>query len=173
MSLAIFSYTATKQRLAGTRWLGVGILAALHLAAVAVAAWTEYDLVGPAIFMLAWALLNFTFIALLRRPAIAAALSLCLFVAVIMLSQFKFSVLWTVINFFDVLIVDSDTVAFLLSIFPDLRIMVLIGALILVPVLVAIWRLDPFRLRRSVALLAAVACSIPITVWALAVPEEP
>jgi len=61
------------------------------------------------------------------RPAISAALSLCLFVAVVMLSQLKFSVLWMVINFFDVLIVDSDTVAFLLSIFPDLRIMAGIG----------------------------------------------
>ncbi|MEA2961500.1 MAG: hypothetical protein QOI46_1598, partial [Alphaproteobacteria bacterium] len=151
----------------------VGVIAALHLAAISVAAWTEYDWVGPAIFMLAWALLNFTFIALLRRPAISAGLSLCLFVAVILLSQLKFSVLWMVINFFDVLIVDSDTVAFLLSIFPDLRIMALIGVLIVVPALVLIWRIDPFRVRRSVALLGAAACSIAITVWALAVPEEP
>ena len=58
MSLATLGYIATKQRLAGTRWLGVGVLAALHLAAITVAAWTEYDWVGPAIFMLAWALLN-------------------------------------------------------------------------------------------------------------------
>jgi hypothetical protein len=173
MTLASFSYIATKQRLVGTRWLGVGVLAALHLAAMSVAAWTEYDWVGPAIFMLAWALLNFSFIALLRRPAISAGLSLCLFAAVIMLSQLKFSILWTVINFFDVLIVDSDTVAFLLSIFPDLRIMAVIGILIVVPALMLIWRIDPFRVRRSVALLGAAACSIAITVWALAVPEEP
>jgi hypothetical protein len=173
MTLASFSYIATKQRLVGTRWLGVGVLAALHLAAMSVAAWTEYDWVGPAIFMLAWALLNFTFIALLRRPAISAGLSLCLFAAVIMLSQLKFSILWTVINFFDVLIIDSDTVAFLLSIFPDLRIMAVIGILIVVPALMLIWRTDPFRVRRSVALLGAAACSIAITVWALAVPEEP
>jgi len=173
MSLASLGSIATKERLAGTRWLGVGVLAAIHLAAIGVAAWTEYDWVRPAIFMLAWALLNFSFIALLRRPAISAGLSLCLFAAVIMLSQLKFSVLWTVINFFDVLIIDSDTVAFLLSIFPDLRIMAVIGVLIVVPALVLIWRIDPFRMRRSVALLGAAACSIAITVWALAVPEEP
>ena len=83
MTLASFSHIVTKERLTGTRWLGVGVLAAIHLAAIGVAAWTEYDWVGPAIFMLAWALLNFTFIALLRRPAISAGLSLCLFVAVI------------------------------------------------------------------------------------------
>jgi hypothetical protein len=173
MSLASLSHIATKERLAGSRWLGVGILAALHLIAVGILAWTEYDWVGPAIFMLAWATLNFTFIALLRRPAISAALSLCLFVAVIMLSQLKFSILWMVINFFDVLIIDSDTAAFLLSIFPDLRIMVVIGVLIVVPALMLIWRIDPFRMRRSVALLGAAACSTAITVWALAVPEEP
>jgi hypothetical protein len=173
MTLASFSHIVTKERLAGTRWLGVGVLVAIHLAAVGVAGWTEYDWVGPAIFMLAWALLNFTFIALLRRPAISAGLSLCLFAAVIMLSQLKFSILWTVINFFDVLIIDSDTVAFLLSIFPDLRIMAVIGVLIVVPALLLIWRIDPFRVRRSVALLGAAACSIAITVWALAVPEEP
>src|SRR5437764_12857679 len=115
MSLASFSYIATKERLAGTRWLGVGVLAALHLVAISVAAWTEYDWVGPAIFMLAWALLNFTFIALLRRPAISAGLSLCLFAAVIMLLQLKFSILWTVISFFDVLIVHSDSGPFLVS----------------------------------------------------------
>ena len=173
MSLASFSYIATKERLAGTRWLGVGVIATIHLAAIGILAWTEYDWVGPAIFVLGWGMLNFAFIALLRRPAISAALSLCLFVAVVMLSQLKFSVLWMVINFFDVLIVDSDTVAFLLSIFPDLRVMIVIGVLIVVPALVLIWRIDPFRVRRSVALLGAAACSIAITVWALAVPEEP
>ena len=173
MSLASFSYIATKERLAGTRWLGVGVIATIHLAAIGILAWTEYDWVGPAIFVLGWGMLNFAFIALLRRPAISAALSLCLFVAVVMLSQLKFSVLWMVINFFDVLIVDSDTVAFLLSIFPDLRVMIVIGVLIVVPALVLIWRIDPFRVRRSVALFGAAACSIAITVWALAVPEEP
>ena len=52
----------------------------------------------------------------------AAALSLVLFALMVVLSQFKFSILWMVINFFDVLIVDTDTISFLLSIFPDLRI---------------------------------------------------
>ena len=41
-----------------------------------------------------------------------------LFALVVVLSQFKFTILWMVINFFDVLIIDSDTVSFLLSIFP-------------------------------------------------------
>ena len=173
MSLASLGTIATKRRLAGTRWLGVGVLAVIHLAAVGVSVWTERGWLGPAIFVLAWALLNFVFIALLRRPAISAGLSLCLFAAVVMLSQLKFSILWMVLNFFDVLIVDSDTASFLLSIFPDLRIMAVIGALIAVPALVLIWRLDPFRVRRSVALLGATLCGLAITGLTIAVPEEP
>ena len=70
---------------------------------------------------LAWASLNFIFLALLRRPGVAAALSFALVGLVVLLSQLKFSILWMVINFFDVLIINSDTMAFMLSIFPDLR----------------------------------------------------
>ena len=38
-----------------------------------------------------------------------------------MLSLFKFNVLWMTVDFLDFLIVDADTVAFLLQIFPDVR----------------------------------------------------
>ena len=38
-----------------------------------------------------------------------------------------------VINFFDVLIIDSDTISFLLSIFPDLRTILLIAAVLAGP----------------------------------------
>jgi hypothetical protein len=50
--------------------------------------------------------------------------------------------------------------------------MAVFGVLIVVPALVLIWRIDPFRMRRSVALLGQPR-SFAITVWALAVPEEP
>ena len=45
--------------------------------------------------------------------------------------------------------------------------MLVIGLVIVVPTLVLIWRIDPFRVRRSLAVLGAVACSAAITVWAL------
>ncbi len=73
---------------------------------------TEYGWFGPPLFMLFWALLNCCFLALLRRPGVSAALSLGLIAILVVLSQFKFSILWMVINFFDILIVDSDTVSF-------------------------------------------------------------
>jgi hypothetical protein len=150
-----------------------GAIAAIHLAALAVLVWTEYGWLGSSIALLCWTFLNCFFLVALRRPGISAALSLGLVAIVIVLSQFKFTILWMVINFFDILIVDSDTISFLLSIFPDLRTLLIIAALLTTPVLVLVWRMDPFRVPRRVSLLGAVACGVVITGLSLAVPEEP
>src|SRR5437870_848396 len=133
------------------RWLRIAAVAALHLAALGVLWRTEYDLYGAALFLLAWGAFNGFFLVLLRRPAISAALSLAVFSIVIVLSQFKSTITWMTISFLDVLIIDSDTVAFLLTIFPDLRMTIIIAAVLAIPVLVLLWRLDPFRVRRSAA----------------------
>ena len=142
--------------------VALGVIAAIHLAALGIMAWTEYGWFGRhCCHLLAWASLNFIFLALLRRPGVAAALSLVWSRLVVVLSQFKFSILWMVINFFDVLIIDSDTIGLLLSIFPDLRTIVIIAALLAVPVLVLIWRIDPFRVPRAISLLGAPAAALP------------
>jgi hypothetical protein len=150
-----------------------GVIAALHVAAFVILAMTEYGWLGAALSVLFWTCLNFFFLVALRRPGISAALSLGIVTILVALSQLKFTILWMVINFFDVLIVDSDTVAFLLSIFPDLRITLVIAALLVVPVLVMLWRIDPFRVPRLVSLLGVLACSAAVTCLSLAVPEEP
>src|ERR1700710_262535 len=106
--------------------LVAGLIAPLHISALAIMAATEYGILAPLLFLLFWAFLNFTFLAVLRRPVMSAALSLGLIAILVALSQLKFTILSMVINFFDVLIVDSDTAAFLLSIFPDLRTALLI-----------------------------------------------
>ena len=160
-------------RLAESWKVRAGVIAAIHVAAFAILAMTEYGWLGPSLFLLFWAFLNLAFLVALRRPGISAALSLGLIAILVVLSQFKFTILWMVINFFDVLIVDSDTVAFLLSIFPDLRTTLVIAALLAIPVWSLIWRIDPFRVSRQVALLGAVACGIAVTGLSLAVPEEP
>src|SRR5258708_29277302 len=54
--------------------------AALHLAALAIMALTETDLVAAFAFLLTWGLLNFFWLGLLPRPAAAAALSLAMVV---------------------------------------------------------------------------------------------
>src|SRR5262249_14135812 len=75
-------------------------------------------------------------------------LSLVMIVSMIVLSRFKYNILEMTLSFFDVLVVDADTVAFLLTIFPDLRPALAAAAIVAVPLLILLWRLDPFRLRR-------------------------
>ncbi|AMN44147.1 sulfatase-like hydrolase/transferase [Rhodoplanes sp. Z2-YC6860] len=155
------------------RFIAIGGIAAAHTAALGVMLWTEHGWLASLLFVLAWACLNFSFLLLLPRPGVAAALSLLLVTLLITLSHFKFTILWMVINFFDVLIVDSDTVSFLLSIFPDLKTILLIVAAVTIPLLIVLWRIDAFRVPRLVSLGGVVACSVAVTVLSLRFPEEP
>jgi len=153
--------------------LPLALVAAAHLAALISIYLTEYDLRGRILALLTWALLNCLWLVLLRRPVIAAVLSLSLTEFLIVLSQFKFSVTEMTVSFLDVLIVDADTVAFLLMIFPEVRTAAIVGAIVAVPLLIVIWRIDPFRIRRRSALAAGAACFTAATALATAIPEEP
>ena len=59
------------------------LTAVLHIAALIVMAATEADRVASATFFLSWALLNLFWLALVRRPVVAALLSLELIFALI------------------------------------------------------------------------------------------
>ena len=74
-----------------------------------------------AAYLLTWGLLNCGFLLLLRRPAVAAALSLALLTVLILLSQFKHDVLLMTVNFVDLMIIDADTFAFLMNDLPPAR----------------------------------------------------
>ena len=102
---------------------GAGVIAALHLAALGHPGGDRVRLVlGPLLFSAVLGVPQLcSFSPCCAGPAMSAALSLGLIATLVALSQFKFTILSMVINFFDILIIDSDTVAFLLSIFPDLR----------------------------------------------------
>src|SRR3981081_1028149 len=67
-------------------------VAAPHLAALAVMLQTESDLGSRAGFLLSWGILNFFWIALLRRPALSGALSLTLVVILVLLSRRKHAI---------------------------------------------------------------------------------
>ena len=86
------------------------LVAAFHLAALIVMVQTEAGLLSKTIFLLTWGLLNFFWLSVLRRPAIAAALSLALIVALIQLSQFKHEKLLMTMNFVDLMVFDPDTI---------------------------------------------------------------
>jgi hypothetical protein len=102
-------------------YVGVGMVAALHLAALAVLLSWEYGPFAITLSVLAWVFVNCLFLLVLPRPGVAAALALALVVLLIVMSRFKFDILQLSLTFLDFLIIDRDTFSFLLSIFPRLR----------------------------------------------------
>ena len=96
------------------------LVGAIHVAALVIMVETENGAEAKAIYFFTWGLLNFFWLAVLRRPAIAAALSLALVSALIQLSFFKYEKLLMTVNFVDMMIVDADTIAFFLTIYPAL-----------------------------------------------------
>lgn len=153
--------------------LPIVALAALHAAALLAIYLTEYGPFGLTLALLAWGFLNFFWLTVLRRPAMAAALSLAMIASVIVLSQFKFNILDMTLSFLDVLIVDADTIAFLLTIFPGLRAALAVAAIAAVPLLILIWRPDPFRVRMRAAVAGAAGCLVATVGLASRVPEQP
>src|ERR1700730_6697691 len=153
--------------------LGLAVMAVLHTAAFIVLWLTEHELFHGALSVLSWGLLNCAWLVVLRRPGMAAALSLIMVCSLILLSQFKTGITWVAISFLDFLIVDPDTVAFLLGVFPQLRWRLLLAAIVVIPLLIVIWRFDPFRVRRRISALAGAACLVALAGLSLAVTEDP
>jgi phosphoglycerol transferase MdoB-like AlkP superfamily enzyme len=147
-------------------------VAAPQSAALALMFQTETDFGSRLCFLLAWGILNFIWIALLRRPALSGALSLTLVVVLVLLSRFKHDVAQMTVNFVDLMVIDRDTVAFLFTIFPDLRWSVIAAGLVTITLMYALWWLDPFRIRRLPALACALSCLAALTFYSLAYPDE-
>jgi hypothetical protein len=148
------------------------LVLALHGLAVILMAMTEVSLLGMAVFLLVWIVLNCLWLALLRRPVVAALLSL---EALTLLSRFKYDKLWMTIDFVDVMIVDRDTVAFLLAVFPSLRWWALLAAVATALAIAFVWRRDS-RVGRytslagfAIALVALVAVSL---LWPTGLTED-
>jgi phosphoglycerol transferase MdoB-like AlkP superfamily enzyme len=147
-------------------------VAAPQLAALGVMLETETDFNSRAGFVLSWGILNFFWIALLRRPALSGALSLTLVVVLILLSRLKHDIVQMTANFVDLMVIDRDTAAFLFTIFPHLRWSVIAAALVILPLMYALWWLDPFRIRRLPAAAGALACLAALVGYAFAWPDE-
>src|SRR5258708_15313927 len=133
-------------------------VAAPHLAALLIMFQTETDFGSRTGFLLSWGILNFFWITLLRRPALSGALSLTLVVVLILLSRLKHDIVQMTANFVDLMVIDRDTAAFLFTIFPNLRWSVIGAALVIIPLMYALWWLDPFLIRRLPALAGQPAC---------------
>ena len=149
------------------------LIAILHLAALVIMATTEVGMAPKTIFLFTWGLLNFFWLAVLRRPAIAAALSLAMILALIQLSLFKYEKLMMTINFVDIMILDPDTIAFFLTIYPDLLQRIVIAALFVVPALALVWWFDPFRVRLRAAAAGSSLCLIGAVAISFTTPVQP
>ena len=134
-------------------------LAVLHLAALVLLLLTEYyEFAYIAGFLLAWGILNFIWLAVLRRPSVSALLSLAMIVVLIEVSKYKYSIVGHTVDFMDVMVIDPATVGYLFAMFPRIRVYVAIAIGLLVLALVLLWRLDALRLPRAVAMAGAGAC---------------
>jgi phosphoglycerol transferase MdoB-like AlkP superfamily enzyme len=149
-----------------------GLIVAVHLAALAVLLTTEYGPFAITLSVLAWVFVNCFLLAVLQRPGVCAALSLALIAILIVLSHFKFGILQLTLTFLDFLIIDRDTFSFLLSVFPRLQMQLIVAGLVAAPLLWALWRFDPFRVRRRLALTGVAATAALIAAMAVASPEQ-
>jgi hypothetical protein len=175
MSSAIL-YLRDRLALAGVErrsLLRLALTVVLHLAALGIMLWYEDEIVAKLLYLFAWGLLNCSFLILLRRPAAAAALSLAFVVILILLSQLKHSILFMTINFVDLMIIDTDTFSFLLTVFPGLDREVGVAVLLALPVVAAIWWLDPLRVRLRSALTGGMMCLGGLAAIALYQPSDP
>jgi hypothetical protein len=169
---ALLSRLAPSEAVSRRDFATLFLMAALHIAALVIMAVTEFDLATKVTFLLVWAMLNCFWLVALRRPAIAALLSLAFVIALILLSQFKYEKLWMTVNFVDLMIIDEDTVAFLLGVLPQLRWQLLLGTAIGIPLMVLVWRLDPFRVRLRAALIGATLSLTGLTAMAVGYPTD-
>ena len=147
-------------------------VAAPHLAALLLMLQTEADLGSRICFLLAWGILNFFWITLLRRPALSGALSLTMVIVLVLLSRLKHDVVQMTANFVDLMVIDRDTAAFLFTIFPNLRWSVISAGLVTIPLMYTLWWLDPFRIRRLPALACKLACLAVLAAYSVEWPDE-
>src|SRR5689334_6486054 len=148
------------------------LVLSLHGLAVLLMAATEASLLGMLVFLLVWIMLNCLWLAVLRRPSVAALLSLEFLAVLALLSRFKYDKLWMTIDFVDVLIVDQDTSAFLLATFPALRWWVLLSAAATVAAVIFAWRLDQYRVSRIAGVIGLSMSALALIGTALSCPTD-
>src|SRR5215471_11029082 len=130
----------------------------LHFAALVIMLLTELAVIPKLLFLLSWGMLNFFWLMVSRRPGVSAVLSLLMIVALVLMSRLKHDVLLITANFVDVMIIDTDTIAFLLGLYPELERALLIAGGLALPLMVWFWRADPYRIRVRVAAGGACSC---------------
>jgi hypothetical protein len=141
----------------------LAVILTLHFAALVVMALTEVAVIPKLLFVLSWGMLNCFWLMVSRRPGVSAALSLAMIVALVLMSRLKHDVLLITANFVDVMIIDTDTIAFLLGLYPELKRALLIAGGLALPLIAWFWRADPYRIRVRIAAAGACSCLAGVT----------
>lgn len=134
---------------------------------------TEYGPFATSLSLLTLVFASCLGMAVFGRPGIAAALSLIAMVVLTALSQLKFDVTQLTLTFLDFLLIDPDTFSFVVTIHQGLRLKLALGAAVVVPMLVLLFMLDPFRIRRRLALGGAGLALLGMVGLSVANPEQP
>ncbi len=152
----------------------VGPVAIIHLAALIVLFSTEYyELPRMLAFLLAWAFFNLAWLLLLRRPSVAAVLSMVMIAVLIRVSEFKYNVIWQTVSFVDLMVIDWSAISYLFAIIPGLAVYVLIGSVVTGLTLLLLWRLDPIRVPRLTSLAGGIACLLGLGGLSMMHPFHP
>jgi hypothetical protein len=154
-------------------WPSAVVTLGLHLFALMRIGQTEIGPFGQGLCLLTWILLNCVILLMVRRAALAAAISLGLIELLILVSQFKFKITWMTATFLDVMVIDPDSLTFLLSVMPGLRLASTIAAIAGIVLVVALWTLDRTRIPRLLTALVGGASLAAIVGLSNAVPEQP
>ena len=150
----------------------IAIVALIHAAALGLMAWSEIAIIPKLVFLLTWGLFNFFWLMLLRRPVVAAALSLLMIGTLILVSWLKHDMIWMTATFLDVMIIDWESVSFLLTVMPSLGRNIALAMAVIVPLLGLLWYVDKVRARRSIAAAGFAACLAGVAGVSLTNPQE-
>jgi phosphoglycerol transferase MdoB-like AlkP superfamily enzyme len=144
----------------------------LHGAAIGLMFLTEISPTGMLLFALTWGFLNFLLISLSGRPLVAGALSLALIITIIVLSRFKFDIVWMTADFLDIMLIDYATIAFLLTIYPNLLWLVLLLLAVLIILTAVLWRFEPRPVSRRIAAAGCAVCLGGLIALSAATPDQ-
>jgi hypothetical protein len=152
----------------------IAIVALIHATAIYIMLHTEFWAFAEwSAYLLVWGLLNCFWLIVLRRPAAAGALSLAIVLVLIMLSRLKHEILFMTVNFLDIMIIDTDTFGFLLTVFPGLGQKIVLSLLLATPLIALIWWLDPHRVRLRTASMGCAACLVGLSGVTFTFPSDP
>ena len=150
--------------------LQLSVILAIHCAALAVMMATEVAVLPKLDFLLAWAVLNFFWLTVSRRPGVSAVLSFTMIILLVVMSRLKHQILMLTANFIDLMIIDTDTISFLLGLYPGLRQFLIVAAAIALPLLIWFWRIDRYRVRSRMAAAGGAVCLVVLVALSFANP---